>query len=416
MCARTRTDDIALVAPVHPRIMKAVVCSNAALTVVDRPEVVPSKGQCVLKVLRCGICGSDLHMRDHCDHLQRLWERVGYATLPRAHEEVVFGHEFCGELLDHGPGSKKKLKQGSRVCVVPVIQQGAEIEAIGLSVRAPGAFAERVLVDESMMMPIPNGLSDDLAALTEPIAVAWHAVRRGDMNRKDVAVVIGCGPVGLAVICVLKARGIGTIIASDYSPGRRELARRCGAHVVIDPSEESPYRDWKDHGFIGSMPEAFELGVSARRNFGKLPVPWHHAWRLAEKAGLAPKRPVIFDCVGAPGVLGSILEGAPFLSRVVVVGVCMRPDTIEPAMANNKEVELRFVFGYSPLEYHDALHMIAEGRVDCSGIVTGKVGLGGVDNAFAALKNAEKHAKILIDPASAATLPVDEALSPRGRR
>ncbi len=387
--------------------MKAVVCTNAELKVVDRPEPIPSKGQSVLKVLRCGICGSDLHVRFHCDHFGKLLTRVGYNNFPRADEELVFGHEFCGEVIDYGPGSKKSVKPGSRVCVVPMIQHGAEIDAIGLAVRSPGAFAERVLVDEAMMMPIPNGLPDDLAALTEPMAVAWHAVRRGEVTKKDVAVVIGCGPVGLAVICVLKALGIRTIVASDYSAGRRELARRCGAHIVIDPAKESPYRDWKDHEFIGTMSELLDLSVGTRKKLGKLPLPWHQVWRLAEKAGLAPKRPVIFECVGAPGVLQSILDGAPFFSRVVVVGVCMQPDTIEPAMGINKEIELRFVLAYSPLEFRDALHMIAEGKIDCSPIVSGKVGLAGVDNAFTALKDPEKHAKILIDPGSTATIPVN---------
>ncbi|WP_027544858.1 zinc-binding dehydrogenase [Bradyrhizobium sp. WSM2254] len=386
--------------------MKAVVCSNAELRVVDRPEIIPSEGQCVLKVSRCGICGSDLHIRDHCDHLGKLYAQLGYTGFPRADEELVFGHEFCGEVLDYGPGSKKSIRPGTRVSVVPVIRRGAEIDGIGLSRGAPGAFAERVLVDELMMMPIPNGLPDDLAALTEPIAVAWHAVRRGEVTKRDVAVVIGCGPVGLAVICVLKALNVQTIIASDYSAGRRELARRCGANVIIDPAKESPYHDWKDHEFIGTIPELLDVSVGTRQTFGKLPLPWHYAWRFAEKAGLAPKRPVIFECVGAPGVLGSILDGAPFFSRVVVAGVCMQTDKIEPAMASNKEIELRFVFAYSPLEFRDALHMIAEGRIDCSPIVTGRVGLAGVDNAFAALRDPEKHAKILIDPSSMATTPV----------
>jgi threonine dehydrogenase-like Zn-dependent dehydrogenase len=385
--------------------MKAVVCSNAELKVVDRPEPTPGKGQSVLRVSRCGICGSDLHVRHHCDHFGKLMRRVGYMNFPRADEEVVFGHEFCGEVLDYGRGSKKRAKPGTRVCVVPMIRHGDEIDALGLAVRSPGAFAERVLVDEAMMVPIPNGLSDELAALTEPMAVAWHAVRRSEATKKDVAVVIGCGPVGLGVISMLKARGVKTIIASDYSAGRRELARRCGAHVVVDPATESPYRDWKDHEFIGTMSGLLELSVGTREKLGKLPLPWHQVWRVAEKAGLAPKRPIVFECVGARGVLQSILDSAPFFTHVVVIGVCMQPDTIEPAMGINKEIELRFVLAYSPLEFRDALHMIAEGKVDCAPIVTGTVGLHGVEAAFDALKDPERHAKILIDPASAATLP-----------
>lgn len=122
------------------------------------------------------------------------------------------------------------------------------------------------------------------------------------------------------------------------------------------------------------------------------------AWRLAEALGQAPKRPVVFECVGVPGVINAIIDGAPLFSRIVVVGVCMQDDRIEPAIAIQKEVELRFVFGQSPLEYRDALHMIAEGKVKCAPIITGVVGLDGVDGAFADLDDPERHAKILIDP------------------
>lgn len=248
------------------------------------------------------------------------------------------------------------------------------------------------------MEAIPNGLSDDMAALTEPMAVALHAVRRSEVRKSDVAVVIGCGPVGLGVIAMLKARGVRTIIASDFSPGRRALAQQCGATVVINPAESSPFTNWAEFGHIGTMAGLLELGVSTREKLGMLPVPWWHTWRVAEKAGLAPKRPVIFECVGVPGVLRQLMDGAPLMSRIVVVGVCMQADTIEPAIGINKEIELRFVLGYSPLEYRDALHLLAEGKVNAGCLITGTVGLDGVEQAFAALGNPERHAKILIDP------------------
>ena len=113
-----------------------------------------------------------------------------------------------------------------------------------------------------------------------------------------------------------------------------------------------------------------------------------------------PKHPDLFECVGMPGVIESIIDGAPLFSRVVVVGVCVGVDTITPAMAINKEIDLRFVIGYTPLEFRDTLHMLAEGKVDPRPLITGTVGLDGVEAAFAALANPDTHAKILIDPAS----------------
>ena len=132
-------------------------------------------------------------------------------------------------------------------------------------------------------------------------------------------------------------------------------------------------------------------------------MPWYTAWRIAEALGLAPPRPVIFECVGVPGVLQQIIDGAPLLSRIVVAGVCMQVDRIEPALAIQKEVELRFVFGHSPLEYRDTVHLIAEGKVNCAPLITGTVGLDGVAGAFEALRDPERHAKILVDPAAATT-------------
>ncbi|MEJ8821586.1 zinc-binding dehydrogenase [Variovorax humicola] len=379
--------------------MKAVVCQDAELSIAELPEPQPGPGQVLLKVLRCGICGSDLHVRHHCNHMGQLAGRMGYANFPRADQPMVFGHEFCGEVIEHGPKTSRKLRAGTRVCAVPFLRHGtADFELIGWSTRYPGAYAERIIVEESMMVPVPNGLDADQAALTEPMAVALHAVQRAEAKKNDVAIVVGCGPVGLTIICILKARGVRTIIASDFSPGRRELARRCGAHVVIDPAKESPYENWEQYGFVGTLPGLLELAIGTREKLGKLPLPWWQVWRVAEKAGLKPKRPLVFECVGVPGVLQNIIEGAPLFSRVVVAGVCMQQDKIEPALAINKEIDLRFVLGYSPLEFRDALHMIAEGKVDCSPLISGLVGLEGVNHAFTALGNPEEHAKILIDP------------------
>jgi threonine dehydrogenase-like Zn-dependent dehydrogenase len=254
---------------------------------------------------------------------------------------------------------------------------------------------------------VPNGLATDIATLTEPMAVGLHAVRRSEISKGTVAVVIGCGPVGLAVICMLKARGVRTVIAGDFSPGRRALATACGADVVVDPAQDSPYATAGKHGHLTSAPAVFDLAVGTMDKLRRLPVPWRHVWRAAEAVGAAtPKHPVIFECVGVPGVIEQIVSSAPLFSRVVVVGVCMAPDRFRPAMAINKGIDLRFVLGYTPLEFRDTLHLLAEGKVTAASVVTGVVGLRGVDNAFTALGDPEAHAKILVDPGSDAVEPV----------
>jgi threonine dehydrogenase-like Zn-dependent dehydrogenase len=378
--------------------MRAVVCSNAELEVLERPEPVPGRGQVRIEVLRCGICGSDLHARHGCDAWAEMAARAGYDRFARSEQQVVFGHEFCGAVAEHGPRCRKATSTGTRVVALPLLRWSSGVDTVGLSMHAPGAYAEQMLVEESLMMPVPNGLSSDVAALTEPMAVAWHAVRRGEVRKRTVAIVIGCGPIGLAVILLLKAKGVRTVVASDYSPARRALASACGADVVLDPAHGSPFTAVKGRGHLTDVPAALELAVGTREKLERLPFGWWHAWRLGEALGAAPKHPVIFECVGVPGVIDSIIDGAPLFSRVVVVGVCVGVDQITPAMAINKEIDLRFVFGYTPLEFRDTLHMLAEGEIDPRPLITGTVGLDGVDTAFTALASPDVHAKILIDP------------------
>lgn len=385
--------------------MKAVVCQNAKLDVVDLAEPEPAKGQVVLDVLRCGICGSDLHARHHADQQADVLAEAGYDGMMRSDQRVVFGHEYCGEVAAYGPRSRTKVATGTLVVALPLRRRGDAIHPVGLSAAAPGAYAERVVVEESLMFEVPNGLRVDLAAVTEPMAIGWHAVRRAEIKKGDVAIVIGCGPVGLAVICMLKAKGVRKVVASDFSQGRRQLASACGADVVVDPSEDSPYEAPGDRGYLKTVPALAQLGVGTMEKLTRLPVPWHHVMRAADALGAKPKRPVIFECVGVPGIIDGIIASAPLFARVVVVGVCMEPDKIRPAMAVNKEIDLRFVVGYTPLEFRDTLHMLAEGKVDPRPLITGEVGLDGVDAAFAALADPESHAKILIDPHSAATEP-----------
>ncbi len=378
--------------------MKAVACERAELSLVDLPDPRPQRGQVVLDVLRCGICGSDLHARHHCDELAEVLDEAGYDAFMRSDQRVVFGHEFSGEVTEYGSGCRKRVPTGTPVVALPMVRSGPDVHAIGLSTAAPGAYAERVVVEESLMLAVPNGLSPELSTLTEPMAVGLHAVRRSEIGKRQVAVVIGCGPVGLAVICMLKARGVRTIVAGDLSPGRRALAQRCGAEIVVDPAADSPYEAAGDHGHLATLPEGIDLAISTMEKLRRLPIPWHHVWRGVERLGLGPKSPVIFECVGVPGMIDEIVAHAPLFSRVVVVGVCMGADRLRPSMAINKEIDLRFVIAYTPLEFRETLHMLAEGEVDVSPLVTGTVALDGVEGAFDALGDPEVHAKILIDP------------------
>jgi len=208
--------------------------------------------------------------------------------------------------------------------------------------------------------------------------VGWHAVQKAGLTPDDVPLVIGCGPVGLAVIASLKISGVHPIIAADFSPKRRVLAVEMGADIVVDPGEMSPYMSWHraatPAGYGGS--------------------------RYAQLFGFSPKLPpaVIFECVGVPGVIQQVIDGAPAGARVVIVGVCMQADQFEPFFGIVKQLNLQFVLGYTGEEFAASLDHIAEGRIDATPLITGYVGLGGVKGAFAELANPEQHAKVMVEP------------------
>ena len=386
--------------------MRAVVCQNSALSVVELPDPTPGDGQVLLDVTGCGICGSDLHARYHADAQADVLAEAGYDGFARSHERVVFGHEFCGTIGGYGPRTRRKIKAGTPVVALPLVSTPSGMHAIGLSASAHGAYAQQVVIEEAFMMALPNGLSPAIGVLTEPMAIGFHAVNRSEIAKKDAAIVIGCGPVGLAIISMLKQRGVTTIVASDFSPGRRALALACGASSVVDPSDETPYDALGNRGYATSMAAQAAGGLKGLRGLQKLPVPWHILLRGLGKVGVTKaKRPVIFECVGVPGIIEQIITAAPIGTRVVVAGVCMETDQFRPAMAVNKEIDLRFVVGYGPLEFRDTLHLLADGKVDVSPLVTGTVGLDGVEAAFAALATPDTHAKIVIDPRSAAITP-----------
>ncbi|MBA3741849.1 zinc-binding dehydrogenase [Sporichthya sp.] len=380
--------------------MRAVVCRNSELRVEDVPEPRPAKGHLVLDVVRAGICGSDLHARFQADTLADAAAAIGFTNLMRVSQAVVMGHEFSGRVRELGPGTKHRVAEGDAVVALPIVRMGGRPEFLGLSEAAPGAYAERVLVDEALTFPVPNGLAPESAALTEPLAVAYHAVRRSKIGKGETAVVVGCGPIGLAVILMLRARGVRHIIASDYSALRRGLAMRCGAHVVVDPGAESPWTSFEhSKKYFTDAGKLLDFAVGSIEKLRAVPfLPWHKVLRAAEAAGKTPRGPVVFECVGVPGIIDHIVQSAPLYTRVIVVGVCMERDAIVPVVALIKEIGLQFVFAYDPGEFHDTLHLLAEGKVDPTPLITSTVDLDGVPGAFDVLGKAEEEAKILVAP------------------
>jgi threonine dehydrogenase-like Zn-dependent dehydrogenase len=340
--------------------MRAAVMRDKTMVVDSVPDPVPGPGEVLVRTLACGICGSDLHALVHADAMVEAARASGMPFGLDPARDVVMGHEFCAEVLDYGPDTPATLKAGTRVVSVPLVFRGGAMHGVGYSNEVPGGYAERMVLSSALVLEVPNGLPTEHAALTEPMAVGVHAVEKGRLGPHDAALVYGCGPVGLAVIAALRLRNVEPIVAADYSPMRRRLATAMGAHAVVDPKER----------------------------------PAIDAYR--ELADLRPS--VLFECVGVPGVLDQIMRQAPLASRIVVAGVCMQRDAIWPMIGINKELNLQFVFGYQPQEFADTLRALAEGEIVVDALVTGRVGVEGVAQAFRDLGSPEAHAKILVEP------------------
>jgi threonine dehydrogenase-like Zn-dependent dehydrogenase len=358
--------------------MRAAIFRNGEIVVDTMPEPRPAAGQVLVKTLACGICGSDLHARKHAHRMVELARRLPGRKPMDLNRDVVFGHEFCCEVLEYGPAAQRKLKPGSRVCSLPALLTPDGPQGIGYSNDNVGGYAERMLLSEPLLLEVPNGLAAEHAALTEPLAVGIHAVAKANARGDEVPLVIGCGPVGLAVIAALKLKGLRPIVGADYSPARRALAARLGADVVVDPAHSGPYATWAEHAAMSPEQEAARPPLQAM-----LP---------------ALKPALIFECVGIPGLLQQVFEGAPRDARIVVVGVCMETDRSEPMLGIMKELNVQYVLGYTPDEFAQALRLIAEGEVDAASLVTATVGIDGVAAAFADLANPERHTKIVIEP------------------
>jgi threonine dehydrogenase-like Zn-dependent dehydrogenase len=352
--------------------MKAAVMRDRRLVVDEIDEPRPADNQVLVRTLACGICGSDLHALAHGDLLVEMSNEAartggdgtpvpGMMDLSR---DVVMGHEFAAEVLELGPNLKDgggNRKVGDIVVSLPVAFDAGGVHAVGYSNDYPGGYGELMVLNDLLCLEVPNGLDARHAALTEPMAVGLHAVNRSQVAAGHAAVVLGAGPVGLAVVAALARAGVEPIIAADFSPARRALATTMGAHEVVDPASEPAIDAWRRVGARSPM--------------------------------------VLFEAVGSPGMLDAAMRDAPRNAQILVVGVCMQPDTVRPMLAIGKELNLQFVLGYDPMEFGETLRRIAEGELDVTPLITGSVTIDGVPGAFETLAHPDEHAKILVEPA-----------------
>jgi threonine dehydrogenase-like Zn-dependent dehydrogenase len=322
----------------------------------DVADPVPESGQVLVAIRACGICGTDLHFAAHGETVLEMTQRVargaGGIDVDLQHD-IFMGHEFSAEVLEAGPDTDTH-PAGTIVTSIPVLLSAKGVQPIIYSNNTIGGYAERMLLSAPLLLPVPNGLDLKHAALTEPMAVGLHAVNKSNITPGETALVLGCGPIGIAIIASLRARGVENIVASDFSSKRRELATAMGAHQTLDAAHGSPFD--------------------------------------------TVKAAVVFEAIGVPGIIDDVLLRARAGTRLVVAGVCMEADTFHPFFAIAKEINVQFCLVYGPEEFAESLRALAEGEIDVSPLITGEVGLDGVGAAFDDLADPERHCKILVTP------------------
>ena len=233
----------------------------------------------------------------------------------------------------------------------------------GLNRDLPGAYAEYVKVDSRQIVPLPDRVSFESGALAEPLAVGLHAVDLAGVQPGARVLVIGAGFIGLSVVLFAKLRGAASVVVSERASARREAARAAGADDVIDPVAEA------------DLKAAF-----------------------VARAGEAPD--VIFECVGAPGVIQTCIDAAAPRATLVVVGVCLKEDAIWPARAVHKELKLQFAMGYAAADFARVLDFLDRGEIVPDNLVTDRVSLSELPNAFEALRRPEGQIKVIITPSN----------------
>jgi threonine dehydrogenase-like Zn-dependent dehydrogenase len=351
--------------------MHAIVMRGGKLQMTEVADPVPGRGQILVAPIFNGICGSDLHRRE-----QMRGEEERYDGDPADLPAIIPGHEFSAEVISIGPETDTDIQPGDRVVALPFSPDptGEGFINVGLSTARSGGLATRCIIDADRTFKIPDNVPSDVAALTEPLSVGWHAALLAGRNAGP-NLILGAGPIGLAVLIALQEMGRGPNICVDFSSARRKMAQEFGADSVIDPNATSPYDSWQSFDFQPSpasplAPRSFE---------GR------------------PRGPNIFECTGSPTVLAEIVARAPRHSHVIYAGVCKHEVRHIPVDAILKELAIDYCFAYTPKEFETVLNLVATKPDFFRRMITSQFSLKNTETAFDCLSGSPAEVKILID-------------------
>ncbi|MFL1377610.1 MULTISPECIES: 2,3-butanediol dehydrogenase [unclassified Nocardiopsis] len=333
---------------------------------VPEPQVVP--GTVKIRVGWNGICGFDV--RNYLDPV--LPDEYLHPVL-RTHGPHVQGHEFSGRVVE-AAADVRGLAQGAVVAVEPLVFDGScaacrrgeynlceNFGFIGL-MGGGGGMSEYVVVPADRVHRMPDDVSPTVAALVEPLAVAWHAVRRSGAGEDDEVLVVGAGPVGLGVVMAARAHGAAHVTVSEVSALRRRVAAELGADLVLDPAETDVVAAVRDRAPLGAD--------------------------------------VSFETSGAGNDALAVLIGALRKGGRAVTVSEGRPVLLDPAVLAFTEIDLVGSFGYGPVDFPEVIDAIGRGALRPKGMITDRLSLEEArDKGYEELiAHGEDHVKILVHP------------------
>jgi (R,R)-butanediol dehydrogenase/meso-butanediol dehydrogenase/diacetyl reductase len=332
------------------RVLNIHGVNDVRLDPVDAPK--PGAKDVVVRVKACGICGSDLTYIK----IGGIHRKPGGVT--------PIGHEAAGEIVYVGD-AVSDVRLGQRVVINPMMTPSY----IG-SGGPEGAFTEHLLVRDARvgdsLLPIPTDLPFEIAALTEPLAVALHGVNRSQAKAGDKVVVYGCGPIGLCMVLWLVDRGIADVVALDLAPERLERARALGARATINPAKED---------------------VRARL------LEMHGSARVFSREAVGTD--AFIDAAGAPNILSDVVKMAKYQSRMVVTAAYMKPVEIDLGAMLTTEMTITTAVGY-PNEMPDVVAALPRLRDKLRGLISHRFPFDKMIEALA-VAGTPASAKVMID-------------------
>jgi len=321
------------------------------LRVAQAEDPKPKRDSLLLKVCRCGICGSDLHMTED--------------PLFGVSAGDILGHEYSGEVIEVGRDAGG-FKVGDQVTVAPLAGCGhcesclagdpAWCSAMAL---IGGGYAQYSAVAGRQCRKLPWGISAADGALSEPLSVALHGLMQADMKQGDKVLVVGAGAIGLAVAFWARRLGAGKVAVTDLNRFQEERAMNLGASTFIESDAEL-------------------------------------SQNVANSLGGAPD--IVFECVGKPGLIDHCIGLVRPRGKVVVLGLCTVRDHMDSFRAISKEVKIIMSVFFNMHEFATAIDALDSGRYAPQNLISETVSLSTMPGAFEALRKRTTQCKVLVDP------------------